>query len=138
MTDVLPIMVVALPFASAVLLALVGSWRIGTWINAGSASLQFVVACALAWSVGEAAALVVLTAFVAMTTSWFGRRDLAAALAARSLGRRRARLYHVGYQALVGAMQLAVLADDPTVTWLALVAAVAAAVVVTGAVRSKT
>ena len=84
---------------------------------------------------GAAAALVVLTAFVAMTTSWFGRRDLAAALAARSLGRRRARLYHVGYQALVGAIQLAVLADDPMVTWLALVAAVAAAVVVTGAVR---
>jgi hydrogenase-4 component F len=70
-----------------------------------------------------------------MTTSWFGRRDLAAALAARTLGRRRARLYHVGYQALVGALQLAVLADDPIVTWLALVAGVAAAAAVTGAVR---
>ena len=135
MSGVLLILVVALPFASAALLALVASWRIGTLINAGSASLQFVVACALAWHAGAAAALVVLTAFVAMTTSWFGRRDLAAALAARTLGRRRARLYHVGYQALVGALQLAVLADDPIVTWLALVAGVAAAAAVTGAVR---
>jgi hydrogenase-4 component F len=134
-SGVLLILVVALPFASAALLALVAAWRIGTLINAGSASLQFVVACALAWHAGAAAALVVLTAFVAMTTSWFGRRDLAAALAARTLGRRRARLYHVGYQALVGALQLAVLADDPMVTWLALVAGVAAAAAVTGAVR---
>jgi hydrogenase-4 component F len=126
----IPIIAVALPFVSAAVLAVVGPWRIGTWINAGSASLQFVVACALV-SHGDAAAthLVLLTAFVAMTTSWFGGRDVAALPGPRS------RVYHVGYQALVGAIQAAVLADDLILTWLALVIAVAAAAAMTGSVR---
>ena len=136
MTRAIPVAVVALPFVTAAVLAAVASWRIGTWINAGSASLQFVVACLLVSRAGAAEThLVLLTAFVAMTTSWFGRRDIAAALAARSLGRRRARLYHVGYQALIGAVQAATLAGDPILTWLALVVAVAAAAAMTGAVR---
>ena len=135
-TRAIPVAVVALPFVTAAVLAAVASWRIGTWINAGSASLQFVVACLLVSRADAAEThLVLLTAFVAMTTSWFGRRDIAAALAARSLGRRRARLYHVGYQALIGAVQAATLAGDPILTWLALIVAVAAAATMTGAAR---
>jgi hydrogenase-4 component F len=136
MNSAIPVAVVALPFVTAAVLAVVASWRIGAWINAGSASLQVVAAGLLVSRAGAAAAhLVMLTAFVAMTTSWFGRRDIAASLAARSLGRRRARLYHVGYQALVGAIQAATLAADPILTWFALVVAVAAAAAVTGAAR---
>jgi hydrogenase-4 component F len=132
----IPATVVALPFVTAALLAVVASWRIGTWINAGSASLQFVVACALVAHAGAAKThLVMLTAFVAMTTSWFGWRDITAAIAARSLSRRSARLYHAGNQALVGAVQAAALADSPMVAWLALVVAVAAAAAMTGAAR---
>jgi formate hydrogenlyase subunit 3/multisubunit Na+/H+ antiporter MnhD subunit len=133
---VIPVIVVALPFVSAAVLAMVASWRIAIWFNAGSASLQFVVAFALAWQVPTAAThLAVLTAFVAMTTSWFGRRDIAVSLAARSLNRQRIRRYHVGYQALIGAIQAAALADDLIVTWIALVVAVAASAAVTGAAR---
>jgi hydrogenase-4 component F len=129
-------MVVALPLVSAAVLATVASWRIATWINAGSASLQFVMACLLVWHSGTAATqLVVLNAFVAMTTSWFGYRDIAGSLAARRITRRRARHYHVGYQVLIGAMQAAVLADNLTLTWLALVVAVVAAAAITGAAR---
>ena len=132
----IPVIVVALPFVSAAVLAMVASWRIAIWFNAGSASLQFVVAFALAWQVPTAAThLAVLTAFVAMTTSWFGRRDIAVSLAARSLNRQRIRRYHVGYQALIGAIQAAALADDLIVTWIALVVAVAASAAVTGAAR---
>lgn len=136
MTSAIPVVVVALPFISAAVLAAVASWRLGAWINAASASLQFVVACVLVWRAGTIPTyLVVLTAFVAMTTSWFDRRDIAGSLAARSLTRRRARVYHVGYQALVGAIQAATLADNLILTWLALVVAVAAAVAMTEAVR---
>lgn len=132
----IPVIVVALPFVSAAVLSVVASWRIATWFNAGSASLQFVVACALAWQLRTAAAhLVLLTAFVAMTTSWFGRRDIAVSLAARSLNRQRIRRYHIGFQALIGAIQAAALADDLMLTWIALVIAVAAAAAVTGAAR---
>jgi hydrogenase-4 component F len=130
------IMVVALPLVSAAVLATVGSWRVATWINACTASLQFVTACLLVWhSCTAATQLVMLNAFVAMTTSWFGYRDIAASVAARTLTRRRTRRYHVGYQVLVGAIQAAVLADNLVLTWFALLVAVLAAAAVTGAAR---
>ncbi len=131
-----PVIVVGLPFASALVLALIASWRIGVWVNAGSASLQLIAAGSLAWQAGTAeSALVVLTAFIAMATSWFGRRDIAAALAERLLSRRRARLYHVGYQVMVGGLQAATLAAEPMLTWFALVLAVAGAAAITAAPR---
>ncbi len=136
MSSAIPVIVVTLPLASAAVLAVVASWRAAIWINAGSASLQFVAACALMWHSGEAATtLVLLNAFVAMTTSWCSHRDIAASLAARTLTRRRVRRYHSGCQVLAGAMQAAVLVDDLVLTWLALVVAVAAAAVMTGAAR---
>jgi hydrogenase-4 component F len=132
----LPLIVVVLPFVSAAVLASMESWRMGAWINTGSASLQFVAACALAWSAGTAETqLVLLTSLVAMTVSWFGHRDIAALLTARSLNRQRVRLYHVGYQTLIGGIQGAALGIGILLTWLALAVAVAAAAVVTGAAR---
>ena len=136
MTGAVAVILVALPFAAAAVLAATGSWRIGIWINAISCGLQFAVACVLLWFGDTPAAyLALLTAFVAMTTSGRGRRDIAASLAARSLSRRGAQLYHVGFQVLLGGVQAATLADDAFITWLALVVAVAAAAVLTGAAR---
>jgi hydrogenase-4 component F len=134
MTGAISVILIALPFAAAAVLAATASWRIGAWINAIASSLQFAVACALLW-LGDApeAYLVLLTAFIAMTTGWLGRRDIAASLAARSLGRRDAHRYHVGFQALIGAVQAATLAGDVFLSWLALVAAVGAAAAMTGA-----
>jgi hydrogenase-4 component F len=128
---------VALPFASALALALIASWRMGAWINAGSASLQFIAAGVLVWQVETAEArLAALTAFIAMVTSWSGRRDVAAALAEGSLSRRRARLHHAGCQLLIGGLQAATLAVRPMQAWLALVLAVAGAAAVTAAPRA--
>ena len=147
MTDALPIIIVALPFASAALLASIASWRIGIWINAGSAGLLFLLACLLPWQphaptlllhVGlPETHLVLLTSFIAMTTSWFSRRDVPASLAMRSLDRRRVRLYHAACQALVGAILLALLSDNLMLTWLALAIAIAAATGMIGAIRSQ-
>jgi hydrogenase-4 component F len=123
----LPMSVVALPFVSAVVLSLVGSWRMATTTNAVAATAQFLVACGLPWFVAATEAyLVLLTAFVAMTTSWFGLR-------VQQLDQRNGRRYHAGYQLFIGAILLAVLAGDPTLTWFALVIAVAAAALVIGA-----
>jgi hydrogenase-4 component F len=138
MSLILPDAVVALPFASAALLACIGSWRAGVWINAISASLVFVLACLLPWQLDTVvpAHLALLTGFVAMTTSWFGWRDIRAALAARRRDRRRTRLHHVAFQALLGAILLAVLSDSPALTWLGTAIAVAAAAGLTGTTRS--
>jgi hydrogenase-4 component F len=130
--------VVAQPFATAALLACVGSWRAGVWINATSASLLFVVSGLLPWHTQSAlpAHLALLTGFVAMTTSWFGWRDIRAALVARQMDRRRTRHHHVAFQALLGAILLAVLSDSPAVTWFGTAIAVAAAAALTGATRT--
>lgn len=147
MIDPLPVVVIALPFASAAVLALVGSWRIGIWINAGSATLLLLLAALLPWHLhapvpllrigAPETQLVLLTSLVAMTTSWFSRRDIPASLATRSLDRRRIRLFHAACQTLVGAILLAVLSDNLMLTWLAMAIAIAAAAGVTGAVRGQ-
>jgi hydrogenase-4 component F len=152
MNAALPVLVVALPFAAAATLSLIGSWRIGSWINASASTLLFVLGGLLVWQVRggpsraapplllvDAAAmhLVLLTSGIAMTTSWFNRRYTPDALVARSLDRRSARLHHVGSQAMIGAILLALLSDNPVLTWLAMVVAIAGAAMVTGAVRSE-
>ena len=144
MRGALPSIVVALPFAAAAALSVVGSWRIGVWINAGSATLLFLLACLLPWHLHLTSSplrvgvtethLVLLTSFVAMTTGWYSRREIPDFLAARSLNRRRVQVYHVACQGLIGAILLALLSDSPALTWLALTIAVAAAAAVTGAV----
>jgi hydrogenase-4 component F len=116
MNDAIPIIVVALPFAAAAMLALVGS-PVARWVNAGAASVNLIAACMLVGRADAAAThLVMLTAFVAMTTSW------------RKLTTCRVRLDYAGFQALIGAIQAAALAGDLMLTWLVLVVAVAAAV----------
>jgi hydrogenase-4 component F len=148
----LPVLVIALPFAAAVALSLIGSWRVGSWINAAASTLLFVLAGLLAWQVRggprhaapslllvdvAAMHLVLLTSGIAVTTSWFNRRYTPDALAARSLDRRSARLHHVGSQSMIGAILLALLSDNPVLTWLAMAVAVAGAAMVVGAVRSE-
>ncbi len=111
-------------------MSFVASWRIGIWINAASTTLLFLLTCVLLWRVPgldrAAAHLALLTAFVAMTTSWFGWRDVPALLAARSLGRQGVRIYHTANQGLIGGILFALLAGSVPLTWLALVIAVAA------------
>jgi hydrogenase-4 component F len=127
MAAALSIAVVALPLAAAAVLALVPSWRIGTRINAVAATLEFAATCALAWHVAAAHAyLALLAAWVAMTTGWFGLRDVPAALAARIINRARVRVYHVGFQVLIAALQLGTAAADPVLVWLAMALASAA------------
>jgi hydrogenase-4 component F len=129
----LPGLIVALPFASALLLASIPSWRFGTWVNAAAATLLFLLTCLLPWYPRVQSPLlrtgtlethlVLLTSFIAMTTSWHS---------VRLIDRLRARVYSVAYQALVGALICALLSDNLALTWFMLVAAVAAGAVLTG------
>jgi hydrogenase-4 component F len=134
----LPDVVVGLPFGSALLLACIASWRAGVWINAAATTLVFILACPLPWELHTALPghLALLSAFVAMTASWFGWRDVRAALALRRLDRRSVRHHHVAFQALLGGILLAVLSESPAATWLGTTIAVAAAAGLIGAVRS--
>ncbi len=128
--DALWIAVAGLPFVTAAVLAFIGSWRIATLINAGSATVLAALSCALPLTLPDG--LVVLTAIIAMTTSWYGCRDIPAAMADDSLVRRRTRVYHAAFQVFVGAVALAVLAGEPILTWLALTLAMTAGAVIVG------
>jgi hydrogenase-4 component F len=136
-TAMLPIGIVALPFATAAVLAAVGSWRIGTWLNLGSAILLFLLTCALTRQTPAATQLVLLTSLVAMVAGGFSVRVMRTALEQQVLNRRRVRLHHVACQGLVGAIMLALLSDFPALTWLALAIATCGAAAVTGAVRTR-
>ena len=115
----LPGLVVLVPLAAAAGLAFVTDARLAGWIDAVAATLAFLLAAALPWHRGTgfllavdplSAHLAILTGFVAMTAVWSGR-DAAA-------GRLRAR-----FQAGLGAVMLALLANNLVVTWAALEAA---------------
>ena len=121
--DTLWIAVVGLPFVTAAVLAFIGSWRIATLVNAGSATVLAALSCALPLTLPDG--LVVLTAVIAMTTSWYGRRD-------HSLVRQQTRVYHAAFQVFVGGVALAVLAGEPILTWLALTLAMTAGAVIVG------
>ena len=144
MNLLLPVCVIAVPFAAAVALAVIPSWRIGVWITAGSATVVFLLACALPWfppppplaSEPASILLAMLTGLVAMLTGWLDRRDVARALAARTLDRRRTQLAHIALQITLGALLLAILADAAGLRWLGLAVAVAA-IAVTMAVQRR-
>lgn len=112
-TDALPFVVVALPFIASAALATIPSGRIGTLVNIASAALLFVLSCVLPWDLPDH--LVRLTTFIAMTTT----------LADLYEARPPPKLYHCGFQALVGAIVLALLATHPILIWIALVIALA-------------
>ena len=134
--------IAALPFACAGGLALIASWRVGTLVNALGTSVLFVLVTTLPWTPIRiervAFLLLLLTTFVAMVTSWLGYRDIAIALGDRSLGRAEVRRYHVGCQALLGAIVFALAAPAPELSWLGLAIAVGAAAVITGAAGGGT
>ncbi len=139
-------LLVLVPFVSAAILAVIPSWRTGMWVNAASSVLAFVLACALPWQVGRSGALLLLdplaahfallTAFVAMTTSWYSLAYVPVEIARRRLNRRRVRVYHVAYQCFVGGMFLALLSNNLGVTWVAVETATIAAVLVVGLPRT--
>lgn len=137
---------VAVPFAAAAALAVIGSWRIGIWVNLGAACVLFLLAGLLTWRPHTSSTLlhagapevhlVLLGSFIAMISAWFSRLEVPALLTARSLDRRRVRLFHVAWQTLMGGIVLALLAESPMLTWLGMTMAVAAGGLVIGVVRN--
>jgi len=133
-------LVVLLPLAAAALLGLIPSMRLAAWANFAMAALTFAAALALAWIApapsgawltdGLALHMAVLTAFIGMTSAGYSVAYIGAELAAGRMERSGARTYHVMFQALLGFMLLALLADNPAITWVAMEAATIAAAIV--------
>lgn len=137
-------LVIAVPFAAATVLLLTGPARTARWISALAFVLTFLLALGALGDVGEApgllfvhplaAHLTVLTAFVAMTTSWASLANGRSTFDWAPLDQRGGAGYAL-QQCQLGALLLALLADNAGVTWIAMEIATIAGVLVLGLAR---
>lgn len=81
--------------------------------------------------------LVVLTAFVGMTTAWFSSTYMLQNLIERRITAKRLRLYHVLYQMFVFTMLLALFANNVGILWVAMEGATLATVLLVSLYRTK-
>jgi hydrogenase-4 component F len=121
------------PLVAALILVWVRRLNLAGWLNVLAATLVFVATLALAWKVsrtGEVAGLsfrvdafnvylLVLTAFVSMTTSIFSRPYMRHVCETGKTTERGLRLYHAMYQAFMFTMLLALSTDNLGVLWVA-------------------
>jgi hydrogenase-4 component F len=138
--------VLVLPAASAVVLALLPFYRLGARLNMGAAAATFVLSLAL---IGERPAaghyllvddlnisLIVLTTFVGFTTSAFSASYIAHELETGRLQPAHLRFYHAMYQTLMFAMNLALLANNIGLMWVAIELATLTTVLMVGIYRT--
>jgi hydrogenase-4 component F len=121
------------PLAGAVLLASVRRLGPAGWINVTVSAVTFAASLALAWQVAETGAvqgftfrvdafniyLLVLTAFVGMTTSIFSRPYMRHVCDTGRTNEPGMRLYHVMYQAFLFTMVLALATNNLGILWVA-------------------
>jgi hydrogenase-4 component F len=139
--------VLVLPLTAAVLLALIPSYRIGAWINLIAAGGTFLASLALAIvrPAGTFGLLfvddlnvvfVVVTGLVSFTTAIFSKGYIGHELDAGHLKPAHLRYYHVMFQILLGAMNLALLSAITGVMWAGVEIATLTTVLMVGLYRS--
>jgi hydrogenase-4 component F len=142
----------AVPLAGSLLLAAAGHRPAGGWINVGASALTFAASAALAldvyahgpWLSADGlfyidafnVYLVLLTAFVALTTAVFSRPYMRHEVERGRVTARRLRLYHAMYQAFVFAMLLALAANNLGILWVAMEAATLSTVLLVSLYRT--
>jgi hydrogenase-4 component F len=148
--SVLPVdsvtLALAIPAATALLLALLPRYRLSARLNVLSAFLTFLAALSLfAWKpepgpyilVDELnIVFVVLNTFVGFTTSVFSASYIAHELETGRLTPAQLRFYHAMYQVLLFAMNLALLANNIGLMWVAIEMATLTTVLMVGIYRT--
>jgi hydrogenase-4 component F len=138
------------PAVGAVVLALLRSLALAGWVNLAVSTVSLGAAGALAWSValhGEVVGLglrvddfnvylVVLTAFVALTTAIFSRPYMRHVCERGMTSEGGMRVYHAMYQAFMFTMLLALTTDNLGVLWVAVEGATLATVLLVSLYRT--
>ena len=138
--------VLLVPATAAALLAVLPSYRLGAGVNVAAALVTFVAGLAL---LDQRPApgqflliddlnvfLIVLNTFVGFTTSAFSASYIAHELETGRLTRAYLRFYHAMYQMLMFAMNLALLANNIGVMWVAIELATLTTVLMVGIYRT--
>ena len=138
--------VLIIPAIAAILLALISSYRLGAAINVGAKAFTLVASSVLVivrpvptlyFHVDDFNIfLVVLNTFVAFTTSVFSASYIAHELSTGRLSTGYLRFYHAMYQVLMMAMNLALLANNIGLMWVAIELATLTTVLMVGIYRT--
>lgn len=138
--------VLVIPAVAAVLLAIIASYRLGAVINVLATALTL-AASSLLIVIRPAPSLylhvddfniflIILNTFVAFTTSVFSASYIAHELETGRLTRGYLRFYHAMYQVLMLAMNLALLANNIGLMWVAIELATLTTVLMVGIYRT--
>jgi hydrogenase-4 component F len=147
------LLVLGLPFAGTLLLAVFGARRFAAELNIAVSLATLIAAAFLVLRVIRHGSLLVahdqffvdpfnvflvaLTAFVGLTTAIFSRPYLMIEQHHGRLNSRRLRLYHSMYQLFMGAMLLALLTNNMGLLWVAMEAATLSTVLLVSLYRTK-
>ncbi len=138
--------VIFTPLGAAALLALLPSYRLSAILNVVTALLTLIAAASLAWHRPEMGPLlfiddlnvvfIVLGSFVAFTTSIFSASYIAHELEIGRLTPRYLRFYHAMFQLMNFGMNLALIANNIGLMWVALELATLTTVLMVGIYRT--
>jgi hydrogenase-4 component F len=138
--------VLGIPAAAIVILALVTSYHLGARLNALASGLTFLAALSLLGlrpPPGDYLAvddfnvyLIVLNTFVGFTTSVYSASYIDHELETGRLTPAYLRFYHAMYQAMMGAMNLALLANNIGLLWVSVEVATLSTVLMVGIYRT--
>src|SRR5690242_15944058 len=138
--------VVLIPAAAAILLAALPSYRLGARLNVFAALLTFLTAVSLFFIEPRSGpyllvddlnkVFIVLTTFVGFTTSVFSASYIGHEIEIGRLTPTSVRFYHAMYQALMFAMNLALVANNIGLMWVAIEMATLTTVLMVGIYRT--
>jgi hydrogenase-4 component F len=138
--------ILIIPIAAAALLALLPGYRVTAAINVVAALATFVISCSLFFARPASGryllvddlntVFVVLTTFVAFTTSVFSASYIGHEIETGRLRPSYVRFYHAMYQLLMFAMNLALIANNIGVMWVAIELATLTTVLMVGIYRT--
>ena len=138
--------ILAVPVIAIAVLSLVSSYRIGAVLNIAACAVTFCAAAALPFTGHQRSDLVIiddfnvflviLTTFVGLTTSVFSASYLAHEIGIGRLTPAFLRFYHAMYQALMGAMSAALIANNIALMWVGVEVATLSTVMMVGIYRT--
>jgi hydrogenase-4 component F len=138
--------IVLIPAIAMVLLALLPGYRLGAFLNMLAAGLTFLAGVALLFEDRFRSDilllddfnvyLVTLTTFVAFTTSIFSASYIGHELEIGRLKPKFVRFYHALYQAMIGAMNVALVANNIGLLWVGVEVATLSTVMMVGIYRT--
>ena len=138
--------VLLIPAIAVVLLALIPNYRLGAFLNVLASGLTFLAGASLLFEPQFRSDililddfnvyLVTLTTFVAFTTSIFSASYIGHELEVGHLTPQFLRFYHALYQAMIGAMNVALLANNVGLLWVGLEVATLTTVMMVGIYRT--